>query len=73
MLRNGASPNVSTDYGYTALHLTALHDNYQIAELLLKYEADPTIKSLRECLTTKELAMKHKSWNVVKTIEENGY
>ena len=46
LLEAGANPNIPVSEGITSLLVAVEHDRADIAELLLKHEADPNLKGL---------------------------
>lgn len=67
LLRNGANVNAQNRDGYTPLHLAVANSKQKVAALLLKYQADPTIKDFygRNVIEVSP----HENGKVIKLIE----
>lgn len=71
LLENGADPNVQFNYEKsrknTSLNHAVINNNFNMAELLLKYKANPNIKN-RRGNTPLSIAVKKDNYNMVKLL-----
>lgn len=68
-LRAGANPNLATHDGYTVLHLVAMTESTDIAQMFLDKGADPT-RQTQLGLTPADIALNYQNREMLKLLEE---